>query len=49
MLTGISSKDINFLYYSIVKDGSYFKKVQDKLEVDVSNSVLSLESWFDDI
>ena len=40
MLTGKVNKDRSYLYYLLIKDGSYFKKEEPKPD---------LESWFNEI
>lgn len=46
MLTGQSSNDLSYLYYLLVKDGTYFKKEKEPLKVSSPLTVESLEDWF---
>ena len=46
-LTGNVSKDLSYLYYLLVKDGTYFNKKESKVEViNDEYTVPSLEDWF---
>lgn len=48
MLTGQVNKDKNYLYYLLIKDGSYFKEEpKPPEEIKTENTVDSFESWFD--
>lgn len=50
MLTGKVNKDRNYLYYLLIKDGSYFK--EDEPVVEVINdecTVNDFEDWFNNI
>lgn len=44
MLTGVVSSDATYMYYLLIKDGTYFNKTKErkpsKLEVE------SLDEWF---
>ena len=50
MLTGKVNKDKNYLYYLLIKEGSYYNK--DKSTVEVikdASTVDSFEDWFNNI
>lgn len=50
MLTGKVNKDKNYLYYLLIKDGSFFKDDKPaQLDLSSENSVDSFESWFDSL
>lgn len=50
MLTGKVNKDRSYLYYLLIKDGSYFKKEEPKPEeINDASTVSDLESWFNEI
>lgn len=50
MLTGKINKDRSYLYYLLIKDGSYFKKEEPKPEeIKDASTVSDLESWFNEI
>lgn len=48
MLTGVVNKDRNYLYYLLIRDGSYFKEEPPEPEViNTENTVDTFEDWFD--
>lgn len=50
MLTGKVNKDKDYLYYLLIKDGSYFKKEEPKPEeIKTENTVDTFENWFDSL
>ena len=50
MLTGRVDKDKNYLYYLLVKDGSFFKEEEPAPKLlHVEQSVDDLESWFNSL
>lgn len=50
MLTGKVNRDRNYLYYLLIKDGSYFKENEPAEEVINDESTVSdFESWFNEI
>lgn len=49
MLTGSTSKDISYLYYLLIRDGSYFKQENEPKVVESENTVKSLEDWFNSL
>jgi hypothetical protein len=50
MLTGKVSKDKSYLYYLLIKDGSYFKKEEPKSEViNDECTVDNFADWFKNI
>lgn len=50
MLTGKVNKDKNYLYYLLVKDGSYFNKEKPVSGIfESENKVEDFASWFDRI
>lgn len=50
MLTGKVNKDRNYLYYLLIKDGSYFKEKEPvKAVIADEATVCDLASWFDNI
>ena len=50
MLTGKVNKDKNYLYYLLIKDGSYYKEDKSTVEVVKDTSTVdSFEDWFNSI
>lgn len=50
MLTGQVNRDKNYLYYLLIKDGSYFKKEPPPPEViKTANTVDTFENWFNSL
>lgn len=49
MMTGKVNKDISYLYYLLVKDGSLYKEEPAKEEIRTDATVDDLSSWFDSI
>lgn len=50
MLTGKVSTDKNYLYYLLVKDGSYFEKPKESNAESIPDvTVNSLEDWFNSL
>lgn len=49
MLTGVVDKDINYLYYFLVKDGSKFSEKQYHQIPESQHSVGTLEDWFNNL
>lgn len=50
MLTGRVDRDKNYLYYLLVKDGSFFEENKPVQEVKHDkSSVESFEDWFDNL
>ena len=49
MLVGKVNRDASYLYYLLIKDGSYFKKEEPKVEIKTEATVDSLEDWFSNI
>lgn len=50
MLTGVVDKDRSYLYYLLIKDGSYFKELDNSPEeIKTENTVDTFENWFDNI
>lgn len=50
MLTGVVDKDRSYLYYLLIRDGSYFRKNESAPEkIHTENTVDSLEDWFNNI
>ena len=49
MLTGQSSNDLSYLYYLLVKDGTYFKKEKEPIEISSPLAVDTLEDWFNNL
>lgn len=47
MLTGVQSDDVDFLYYCLIKDGSYFVEQESIIESDIR--VQSLDDWFNSL
>ena len=50
MLTGKVNKDKSYLFYLLIKDGTYFKKIN-KPVVDVTDdsTVDTFEDWFNNL
>lgn len=46
MLTGKVNKDKNYLYYLLVKDGSFFEEVKEPEVIQDENTVETFDSWF---
>lgn len=51
MITGSSSNDINYLYYLIIKGGSYLDRfdIIDSAKYDTVSVDQSLEEWFNEL
>jgi hypothetical protein len=50
MLTGKTSKDLSYLYYLLLRDGTYFKEKEYRTEfVKDESTVDSLEDWFNNL
>ena len=49
MLTGQSSNDLSYLYYLLVKDGTYFKKEKEPIKISSPLAVDTLEDWFNNL
>ena len=49
MITGVVSKDVTYLYYLLIKDGSYFEKIKKPEMPKSDRGVLDLESWFNSL
>lgn len=48
LLTGVVNPDRSYLYYLLLKDGSYFKSKEETIKCEPSaNAVEDFESWFD--
>ena len=48
MLTGKVYKDKDYLYYLLIRDGSYFKSSEPvQKEINDESTVSTLENWFD--
>lgn len=48
MLTGKVYKDKDYLYYLLIRDGSYFKSNEPvQKEINDESTVSTLENWFD--
>lgn len=46
MLVGKASKDADYLYYLLLKDGSLFKKEKEAEVIKTEATVESLDEWF---
>lgn len=49
MLTGKVNKDKNYLYYLLVKDGSFFEEVKEPEVICDENTVETFDSWFNNL
>jgi hypothetical protein len=50
MLTGKVNRDRNYLYYLLIKDGSYFKEEEPTVEViNDESTVNDFANWFNSI
>lgn len=51
MITGSSSNDINYLYYLIIKGGTYLDRfdIIDSAKYDTVSVDQSLEEWFNEL
>lgn len=50
MLTGKVNKDKDYLYYLLIKDGSYFKEEEPEPEqIKTENTVDTFEDWFNSL
>lgn len=51
MITGSSSNDINYLYYLIIKGGTYLDRfdIIDSAKYDIVSVDQSLEEWFNEL
>ena len=51
MITGSSSNDINYLYYLIIKGGTYLDRfdIIDSAKYDAVSVDQSLEEWFNEL
>jgi hypothetical protein len=50
MLTGKVNRDRNYLYYLLIKDGSYFKEEEPTVEViNDESTVDDFANWFNSI
>lgn len=50
MLTGKTSKDMSYLYYLLLRDGTYFDKKEKKYEIPKEETTVeSLEDWFNNL
>lgn len=50
MLTGVGNQDRDYLYYLLIKDGSYFKADEPTPDViRTENTVDDFESWFNNL
>lgn len=50
MLTGKVNKDKSYLYYLLIKDGTYFKEAEPTLEIITDEcTVTDFESWFNNM
>lgn len=50
MLTGKVNKDKDYLYYLLIKDGSYFKEEGPEPEqIKTENTVDTFEDWFNSL
>ena len=48
MLTGLSSRDITFMYYHVIKDGVFFQKSEEVKPIyNEGITVEDFDSWFD--
>ncbi len=47
MLTGMVHKDINYLYYMLMKNGTMFKEDKPVQPTLAKNSVSTFEDWFE--
>lgn len=50
MIVGVNNKDINYLYYLLIKDGKYFDKYkkEDKINIPTNESTcLGLDDWLE--
>lgn len=46
MLTNAVSNDMTYLYYLLVKDGSYLRDLEKPLSLRTEQTVDTLEDWF---
>lgn len=46
MLTGKVNKDKSYLYYLLVKDGSFFNQKKEPEVIQNENTVETFDSWF---
>ena len=51
MITGSNSNDINYLYYLIIKGGTYLDRfdIIESAKYDTVSVDQSLEDWFDEL
>lgn len=51
MITGSNSNDINYLYYLIIKGGTYLDRfdIIESAKYDTVSVDKSLEDWFDEL
>ena len=51
MITGSNSNDINYLYYLIIKGGTYLDRfdIIDSAKYDTVSADQSLEEWFNEL
>ena len=50
LLTGTMSKDLSYLYYLLVKDGTYFQKKEVQIEeINDECTVPSFADWFESL
>lgn len=50
MLTGKVNKDKDYLYYLLIKDGSYYDKPkQEPEQIKTENTVDTFEDWFNSL
>lgn len=49
MLTGQVSNDIDYLYYLLIKDGTYREEIQKPMEYQQEVTVDTLEDWFNNL
>lgn len=51
MITGSNSNDINYLYYLIIKGGTYLDRfdIIDSAKYDIVSVDQSLEEWFNEL
>ena len=49
MLVGQSSNDLTYLYYLLVKEGTYFKKEPEPIVISSPLTVSTFEDWFNSL
>lgn len=50
MITGVVSTDLNYLYYLLIKDGTYFDKLEREASLASQEGVVeSFEDWFNSL